>query len=210
MSVNLSKKMSILERDLKKYTSLFKECKSSFENQNTDTSVNNYLELQRMSEKIVNETRSLPIEFKIPSIEKRVDEKILETGSIDIYVDEDFVLVKLPFILNKKEKGNPKYIKDTLYVYLERYFKQNDHIIFEEEMVIIYEHRYERGYKSYRDHDNIEVNMINDIMTCFFLKDDSPIFLSHFYTSKFNCDKNECFVYLVKKNKFAKFLNKLW
>lgn len=166
------------------------------------------IEAQSLSEKLVNCARKLPLVFSTPAIKKIVRDNIISLQKVSIDVNEESVHIKLPFLLNKKENGNPVFIKDTLYTALEEYFNKNDYVTFDEKMVIVFEHRYMKGYTSYRDHDNIDLNMLVDTMTCFFLRDDAPILLEHYYLTEIDKDDNETYIHLVKKKNFIDFLKK--
>lgn len=204
---------SLLKQSYKKYKDcnkkIFRQMEiidNAFEKNNLTEIIDETNTLQILTEKLVRIARQLPVVIASPSIRKRIKKNIVNVHNIHVEVNSDFAFINIPFLLNKKEQGNPLFIKETLYAAFEMYFEDNNYITFTEEMVIIFEHRYMKGYKSYRDHDNIDVNMIVDVMTCFFLKDDSPNILSHFYTAKTGCEENETHVYLIKKSNFINFI----
>ncbi len=73
--------------------------------------------------------------------------------------------------------------------------------------VLIYRHVYteECPERQKRDHDNIEVNMVSDIIAMYSLCDDGPEICSHFYCSALG-DKERTEVYIVPQNEFSKWL----
>ena len=56
-----------------------------------------------------------------------------------------------------------------------------------------------------RDHDNIEVNMVSDIVAMYVLADDCPSVCSHYYCSAAG-EEDRTTVYVVPKQDFPKWL----
>ena len=64
---------------------------------------------------------------------------------------------------------------------------------------------YARPERAYRDHDNIEVNMVTDIITLYLLPDDAPRRCAHYYCSaagEVDCTE----VYVVPASRFPEWL----
>ena len=80
-----------------------------------------------------------------------------------------------PRSFQKKGTGSPIYIQQYLYPALRRYFDGKPPARYRS-CVLAYRHVYQRGRpeRAYRDHDNIEVNMVTDIITLYLLPDDAP------------------------------------
>ena len=56
-----------------------------------------------------------------------------------------------------------------------------------------------------RDHDNIEINQVSDIVAFFAMKDDAPWYCEHFYMSaKDKTCRTE--VYVVPQDEFEEFI----
>lgn len=69
--------------------------------------------------------------------------------------------------------------------------------------VLIYRHVYDsaRPERAWRDHDNIEQNMVTDIIALYLLPDDAPARCAHFYCSAAGpADRTE--VYVVPREQF--------
>lgn len=63
--------------------------------------------------------------------------------------------------------------------------------------VLIFRHIYDRNRpeRSYRDHDNIELNMVVDIVALYLLPDDAPLRCAHYYCSAGgDTDRTEIYV----------------
>lgn len=73
--------------------------------------------------------------------------------------------------------------------------------------VLIYRHVYsrDRPERRYRDHDNIEVNMVSDIVALYVMPDDSPKVCAHYYCSVSGMDERTE-VYVVPKKDFPLWL----
>lgn len=73
--------------------------------------------------------------------------------------------------------------------------------------VIVFRHVYaaERPERLYRDHDNIEVNKVVDIVALYVMNDDSPMRCRHYYCSASgSTDRTE--VYVIPQREFGSFL----
>lgn len=57
-----------------------------------------------------------------------------------------------------------------------------------------------------RDHDNIEINMVSDIVALYVMPDDGPDVCSHFYCSAKGTDERTE-VYVVPKSDFTAWLD---
>ncbi len=210
--IKLVKDYDSLKSLLKQADTLISKIDLCLKNDNFENAFSEILELQKKTEQIANKGRSLPLVYANPKIQKKIETNIIINQNLKLKIDisNDFVEMQLPFLLNKKESGSPAFIKNTLYAGLNNAFENapDNFKKFDEEMVIVFEHCYVNNYLSYRDHDNIDINMIIDILCSFFLKDDSPKKLSHLYFSSFDSDINKTKVYLVKKMDLIKFLER--
>ena len=75
--------------------------------------------------------------------------------------------------------------------------------------ILIYRHVYDkaRPERKKRDHDNIEINMVSDIVAMYVMTDDGPSVCSHYYCSAEGSeDRTE--VYVVPKWDFPIWLVK--
>ena len=100
------------------------------------------------------------------------------------YAKRGWFRLQIPALLPKKESGSPIYIQQYLYPALRRYFAGKPPALYQN-CVLAYRHVYcrERPERAYRDHDNIEVNMVTDIITLYLLPDDAPRRCAHYYCS---------------------------
>ena len=110
-------------------------------------------------------------------------------------------------ILPKKEKGNPSYIRATLQIALKKYFSENPKIRLNADSVIIFKHNYSktRSEREYRDHDNIELNSIVDLIALYVLIDDMPLKLRHYYCS-YVSEEDSTEVFVVPNTDFISWL----
>lgn len=167
--------------------------------------------LAYLSEIFTNNVRGLAINTGIDKSynDKKMNEifhKALDFR-LDYILDGKVVKLKINRLLPKKEHGSATYIRTTLHEFLKQERKQGKIKRFKEPIVICFQHVYTNAYEV-RDHDNIELNAIVDLIALFFLNDDSPRFLDHFYTAKMD-DRAYTNIYLIPKTQFTQFLDYL-
>lgn len=88
-----------------------------------------------------------------------------------------------------------------------RRFFQTQPLVRYRDCVLVYRHVYsrDRPERQKRDHDNIEVNMVSDIVALYVMPDDSPKVCAHYYRSVSGTD-DRTEVYVVPKNDFPLWL----
>lgn len=168
------------------------------------------MKYELIAEKIVNNARIMPIDTGIPEMQEQISKNIISENNIVVeYLNNNnWFHVRIPALLPKKEKGNPSFIRATLQVALKKYFSENPKIKIKKPSTIIFKHNYsqERPEREYRDHDNIELNAVVDMITLFVLIDDAPLKLRHYY---FSCieESDSTDVYVIPNSDFLDFLN---
>ena len=183
--------------------------KKHIEHENKQLAVQEAIKYEVISEKIVNNARLIPIASGIPNIENQINENIISENNIEIkYLNENkWFYTKIPSLLPKKEKGNPSYIRATLQIALKKYFSENPKIRLDADSVIIFKHNYSkaRSEREYRDHDNIELNSIVDLIALYVLIDDMPLKLRHYYCS-YVSEEDSTEVFVVPNTDFISWL----
>lgn len=159
------------------------------------------------SELLTLTARMLPAFTGHPLALRMMEEMIDITVPVQIgFTEQGWFVVILPTLLPKKEKGSADYIRGFLYPAMRRFFCGKNPVRYDE-CVLIYRHIYarDRPERSLRDHDNIELNMVTDIIALYVLKDDHPMRCAHYYcTAIGNSDRTE--VYVVPKQEFENWL----
>ena len=165
--------------------------------------------LERLSERIVLHTRMLPVYTGHPRAARQVVSIIRDEVPVEIgYTEEGWFSLRLPLLLPKKGKGSTDYLKDILYPAMNEYFHTHKSIRKRYNgAVLIFRHVYteDRQERLKRDHDNIEVNTVADIVTLYVLVDDAPAYCSHFYCSGVGTEERTE-VYVIPKGDFPKWL----
>jgi len=136
-------------------------------------------------EKLTLSARSLPHFTGHPQAFDHISDAILNIVPVKIQItDEGWFKMSFPALLPKKDRGSPEYIRGYLYPALQRYFKSHPRIRFPNSVVIV-RHNYDRKRpeRQYRDHDNIEVKAMVDLLAAFLLDGDAPMRCFHFYCS---------------------------
>ncbi len=164
----------------------------------------NALELERLSETYTLSTRELPQDFGIPKAVDAVEEIVTESFPCEIgYTKEGWFRLVMPMLLPKKSRtSSVDYIRGSLYPQMYDYFRKH-RIERLRDCVIIFRHVYDKNTPQYRkrDHDNIEVKQVTDIVAWFTMTDDGPDICRHYYCSA-SGSQNRTEVYVVPKLEF--------
>ena len=147
--------------------------------------------------------RALPAYTGRPRAQEAVDALMEQTIPIEMgYTELGWFCLRIPALLPKKGSGSPTYIQQALYPAMNRFFKGKVPASYFD-CVLIYRHVYDsnRPERAWRDHDNIEQNMVTDIIALYLLPDDAPARCTHFYCSAAGpADRTE--VYVVPREQF--------
>lgn len=174
------------------------------ERNNISEAVNESYNYEILSEKIVNNARLLPVASGFPNAKNIVVDNIIKESNVLVeYLNKNWFHLNFPALLPKKEQGNPSYIRATVQSALKLFFKNNPKREIQNDCIIIFQHNYnkERPEREYRDHDNIELNSIVDLVALYLLVDDSPMKCKHFYCSKVS-DHDSTDVFLIPSKDF--------
>lgn len=165
------------------------------------------LQLEEISEKLVLFTRRLPAYTGSPAAEPAVENCMAESIPVEIgFTVEGWFALRIPALLPKKASGSADYVRSFLYPAMRRFFQAQPPVRYRD-CVLVYRHVYsrDRPERRYRDHDNIEVNMVSDIVALYVMPDDSPKVCSHYYCSVSGAD-DRTEVYVVPKEDFPLWL----
>ncbi len=165
------------------------------------------LRLEEISEKLVLFTRRLPAYTGSPVAEAAVENCMAESIPVEIgFTAEGWFALRIPALLPKKASGSADYVRSFLYPAMRRFFQAQPPVRYRD-CVLVYRHVYgrDRPERRYRDHDNIEVNMVSDIVALYVMPDDSPKVCSHYYCSVSGAD-DRTEVYVVPKEDFPLWL----
>ncbi|MDR1703500.1 MAG: DUF6100 family protein [Clostridiales bacterium] len=158
------------------------------------------------SEKLALICREMPVYSGNPQAHEQMEDTILRNYPLEIgFTTEGWFYVCLPVLLPKKNRGSPDYICNPLYLAMNRFWRDKAPLHYPDN-VIIFRHVYSlaRPERQYRDHDNIELNRIVDILAMYVMVDDSPLRCRHYYLSApGKTERTE--VYVVPQNEF-----KIW
>ncbi len=165
------------------------------------------LRLEEISEKLVLFTRRLPAYTGSPVAEAAVENCMAESIPVEIgFTAEGWFALRIPALLPKKASGSADYVRSFLYPAMRRFFQAQPPVRYRD-CVLVYRHVYgrDRPERRYRDHDNIEINMVSDIVALYVMPDDSPKVCSHYYCSVSGAD-DRTEVYVVPKEDFPLWL----
>lgn len=158
-------------------------------------------------EKLALLARSIPAYTGHPLAQEKMDAVLQAAFPIEMgYTQEGWFCLRIPALLPKKGNGSPVYIQQVLYPAMGRFFQGKVPASYSD-CVLIYRHVYDstRPERAWRDHDNIEQNMVTDIITLYLLPDDAPARCAHFYCSAAGpADCTE--VYVVPLEQFSSWI----
>lgn len=167
------------------------------------------LKLAETAERLLLVVRTLPACTGSPQAKTAIEKIIRDCVPVEIgFTEERWFCVRIPALLPKKDTGSADYIRSFLYPALREFFRNRAPVRYTD-CVLIYRHVYDRirPERKRRDHDNIEINMVSDIIALYVMPDDGPSVCSHYYCSAESCaDQTE--IYVVPRKEFPEWLAK--
>ena len=168
----------------------------------------NAFRLNTYSEKLVLLTRALPAYTGCPQAHIEVSNIMKATIPIEIgFTYESWFSIRIPLLLPQKNEGSADYVRSFLYPAMSDFFKTAPPVRYKD-CVLIYRHVYDenRNERQKRDHDNIEINMVSDIIALYVMTDDGPDVCSHYYCSAKGKDERTE-VYVIPKDDFTTWIS---
>ena len=195
-----------LERS-RKVVNLLEAVKDSVKGPNREYMYRLIMQAVEQSEKMTLAVRNLPAYTGHPRAQEHTQFTIRENIKVQIgYTEQGWFSVQIPMLLPKKEAGSASYIRSILYPAMKRFFLPRKPIRYQD-CILIYRHVYDerRPERAYRDHDNIETNMVTDIVAMYVMEDDAALKCVHYYCSAAgDFDRTE--VYVVPVSQFMQWL----
>lgn len=155
-------------------------------------------------------TRGLVVESTFYS-KQEYYKRIAKTQGITITSEHGWIKIVMPFLLPSKrsKKYNCDLLIDPL-DYALRAFAKEFPVKKYEDCILAFRHIYTKEFpdRAIRDHDNIEIKKVIDVITSHLMVDDSGRFCSHFYTSAVG-EKEVTEVYVMNKNGLKYWLDDL-
>ena len=201
------KVLSKIDMKVRRMSDQIAEAKWFYDAGNMNEAYERALKLEETSEKTVLLTRALPVYTGNPSAMQEVERTIALNIPVDIgFTVENWFSIRFPLLLPKKPAGSADYIRSILYPAMQCFFQHKEPVRYDD-CVLIFRHVYDRNKpeREKRDHDNIEVNMVSDIVALYTMPDDNPQVCSHFYCSASGMQERTE-VYVVPKNDFPTWL----
>ncbi len=164
--------------------------------------------IEECAEQLTLAARTLPSYIGHPDAEGQVEAILKQEIPVEIgYTKEGWFSVRIPMLLPKKSKGSTDYIRSFLYPAMRDFFIEKPPVRYRE-AVLIYRHVYDRRRpeRQMRDHDNIEINMVSDIVAMYVMPDDGPAVCAHYYCSA-AAEQERTEVYVVPKGDFPTWLS---
>lgn len=199
--------VSEAERRLKRAENELARTRSMAEGQDMAGAFGGAFAFEAEVEKLALLARALPAYTGHPQALELSDALLEEHFPVEMgYTGQGWFCLRIPALLPKKGTGSPIYIQQALYPAMRRFFADKVPASYDD-CVLIYRHVYDRvrPERAYRDHDNIELNMVTDILALYLLPDDAPLRCAHYYCSVAG-DGDGTEVYLVPRQQFPTWL----
>lgn len=168
--------------------------------------------LVKISENSTERIRMLPIFTGYNKAKEIVENIIINELNIQItdnrndVNNKELIHIHLNALLPKKEKERAGYIRASIITACERYYKENKFEIITEPIVVVFKHNYNSKERMWRDHDNIEINVVMDAVALYFLSDDTSKSCDHFYFSEYT-GEDSTDIFIIKQEFFNDWLN---
>ncbi len=159
---------------------------------------------EEVMEKAILLARVMPAYTGHPRAADLTEHLIAETVPVEMgFMANGWFCLEIPALLPKKEQGSASYIRGIVYPAMRRFFAGKSPVIYQDS-VMVFRHIYDRTRpeRAWRDHDNIEVNMVADAIALYLLADDAPRQCAHYYCSAAG-DLDGTLVYVLPRSEFA-------
>lgn len=207
-------KLSAFEEVLEKADQRLKRTKIALDNTKRMDELGRREEAYSLAFTFANEAEQLTLLARVlpaytgnPQAAAVSEQVMLDAVPVKIgFTSQGWFGVSIPALLPKKSKGSVNYIRSILYPSMHRFFKGKEPTSYPA-CTLIFRHVYDRNRpeRMYRDHDNIELNIVADIIALYVMKDDSALRCTHYYCSAAgDCDRTE--VYVVHQSEFLDWL----
>lgn len=169
----------------------------------------NYLteRLQMLSEKFACSVREFCINsYSIKRCE--VYDDASEMQGIEIYKEDNKIVIDLPFLLPRKKDKEAKFVGDPLRYQFEK-ISEKENLKIKDKAVICVIHVYNNpdGNARCYDFDNLESKKILDIITLYTMTDDSPKYCDVYHTAEFS-NANKTRIIVMPEKEFWNFKNR--
>ena len=198
---------SQLDSAIQETEKLLKALHGIAESRDLETALELSVTAAKISEGVALKTRALPAHTCHPRAERAAQEAISESVPVEIRLTaEGWFYLRMPILLPRKEKSPRSYLRGFLYPALASFARERLPIRYRD-CVMIFRHTYDRNRpeREYRDHDNIELNMVTDTVAVRVMADDSPMLCRHYYCSAVG-DNERTEVYVIPRSDFFKWL----
>lgn len=205
--VILQKGLTTLNNREREIQMIKQRLEACFEQDNMIRAEEVAFELNDAYEKQVQISRGLPVYIRRPMKINEPEHLVPDNEQADVgFTKEGWFCAKIPALLPKKEKGSPDYIRNILYAGMIRFFRDKDPVRYPD-VVMVFRHIYnkKRSHRQYRDHDNIEVNAVVDIMALYLLHGDDPTRCNHYHCTSVG-EQDETQVFVVPKREIIKWI----
>lgn len=182
---SFARTLAKLEGQLKKLDIAAKNTRCMYEGGNMELAYDVAMRLADICERMTLLTRALPAYTGNPMAAAEMEKLVAQRIPVDIgFTIEGWFCVRIPLLLPKKAEDSVSYVRGFLYPAMREFFEAKPPVRYRD-CVLIYRHVYDerRPERQHRDHDNVEINMVSDIIALYTMEDDAPSSCRHYYCS---------------------------
>lgn len=163
-------------------------------------------------EKYVNSIRNLPHETFLSNAQHELVKNYETIYGLKLNKMPAGYHLTIPLLLPKKEKESATYIRTILQSFMQEIIGTGNIIEpLNEPITLIFVHEYDRNKKvtEWRDHSNIEINVVEDVLNMYLFKDDTGYYCRHMYLSQ-AAECNATQIYVLKNKYVQQFLKNFY
>jgi hypothetical protein len=199
--------LGLAERRLVKVREALEETRSHLLRGDTESAHEAAFDAADLSERLTLAVRGMPAYTGHPQARVMTEDALLRVFPVEIgFTAEGWFSMRIPILLPKKGKGSASCICDPLYPAMIRFWRGKPSVRYPDN-VIVFRHVYDgnRPERQCRDHDNIELNRVVDIVALYVMLDDSAMRCRHYYCSA-SGSRERTEVYVLPRTEFSDWL----
>lgn len=205
-----------INRSVSKMSRRIEQATKAFENDSEEDislGMKYYFEALQLGEKVAYELRQTHFEYGICDGTAKVKDIVVDAFPCEAgYTKEGWFFFSMPRLPSFKSNSySVTYLRDTLYTVFEHLFSSHklERYLFEN-CVLIFRNVYSGNdsKKAIRDNDNYEYKAVTNLLTTYFIPDDSPKYCDTFLCSVYG-DEDATEVFIVPRREFPTFFLKM-
>lgn len=169
------------------------------------------MEASKISEQLTGHLRELVLDVSVDTkLLWQYQKEVAKIHGIGIRYQRNVICIRLPSLVPHRKSSYTDFLDRPLSAALQEWClkqtKEGAEIPKYHHAALCFVHWYQSSAQV-RDHDNLEVKHVQDILSLFFLQADDGIHLDLYHTSQ-NAEENATWVYLMEREHFPEWVMK--